>query len=387
MSEPQTEFFSEFYQDPASPAEPAAAPAPVPATEAQPAAPAGDTPEAAAAPPETPQPTDRDAKLKALVDQYAQEEKETLQGLSPEAQQRLLRRLAEKELVVQETRSQAQPETEALTPFEQELLQKATAPAQAKPPDTPPAPALTTAPAQGQFVGANWKTSADAVLDHGKAWTAYSQAVEQGDFSTQQAALNHIAAIEDAAFMGRFSQARPVIEQYIQQRIDAALGGVLPEVSEIAQERAIKTAQDLAIQDLAATPGMEKIAETLFQKGEGTIAFNGQKVDNTPLNRVIKENPWILDIKVEHQDPHVANRLTMTKMYKAAHQLLTRGNTTPVAAKALVQAGQEMERRTEQEKFRQGINGGGANTAPPAAPDYIDQIKARAGRGLNMADL
>lgn len=386
MTGTQNEFFQEFYEQPAAPV-----------TETVQAE--GVTPEPQkteteqATPPAQPPVNDRDAQLQALMDQYAQEEKETLQGLSPDAQQRLLRRLAEKELVVRETRKATEPAPQAdvLTPFEKELLHKeqaqpgATPPA--KEPAAPAAPTTAQPPATQPWVGANWRNPADAILDKGNAWSDYQIAVQEGDPAKQNAARSRIAEIENAEFLGRLNIILPVLEQQWQKRLDEALGPLLPQVSAISEERAISEARNLALSDLAQTPGMEKIEESLFKPGEGTIEFEGKKWENTPLNRLLKENPWLMDIRADHSDPAVAQRLTLTRIYKAAYTLLNRGGNPPVAARALVQAGQEMERKTEQEKFRQGLNGGSGSVTPPGSQDYIDQIKSLGGRGMNLSDL
>lgn len=290
-----------------------------------------------------------------LMQKFAQEHG---LDLNDARDKKLAQRLADKELFIQKLRGaagakgQQQNSVDALM---QEMLgdgQKGAT--QEKPAEQPAAETKPPAVGQSEDVGANWKTPEDAYTDLNQAWS-------DGD-------KRKVAEIENAMFVRRFAEVVPQIQEYVQQRIQKALeeqlGDVVPEMRQTVQERRFEAARELAIEKLSSVPGFEGVAELDKEVDGDPIVFNGQEFRNTAMNRILAENPWILEIQVQHPDPVKALQATNLRRYQAAYKLHQGGRVSSGQAKALVDAGKKIEARSKQDRTRQSLNGGaGAGTS------------------------
>ena len=82
------------------------------------------------------------------------------------------------------------------------------------------------------------------------------------------------------------------------------------------------------------------------------------------MNKAIAENPWLLQIRVNHADPNTASRLTNLARFRAAHKIVAGGKVPDIKAKQLMDAGKVAADKAQQDRTRQSLNGGpGAGTS------------------------
>lgn len=279
----------------------------------------------------------------------------------------IAKRLADKELFIRKQNADMaalrianKPATtdEGLTEFEKSLR-----PAKET---TPPAPAPVAAPKPGEpaapapnahpeDAGSKWTKPEDYLMDLNSAWQAND--------------LPKVHAIETAAWSRRFqSIAGPQIEAYVNQRVAALiqeqLGDVVPHVRQTVEQAQRTDSVDFAIQQLSKTAGFEDIGDLNKEVDGPPIKFNGEEFRNTPMNKAIAENPWLLQIRVNHADPNTASRLTNLARFRAAHKIVAGGKVPDIKAKQLMDAGKVAADKAQQDRTRQSLNGGpGAGTS------------------------
>lgn len=135
---------------------------------------------------------------------------------------------------------------------------------------------------------------------------------------------------------------------------------------------------------------LEKASEAVLTITDPATGQTGRFMD-TPANRVIAGNPWILTIQGSHPDPRINYQQTLALRYRATAQILaTQGQAAPLApagqpaqaagqaaapaspgmspadAAAFVQLGVQQQKREEANRILQGMNGGVTPTGQPA---------------------
>lgn len=316
-------------------------------------------PEAAPEPEaEAPEEPEAGGTRETLMQKFAQEHG---LDLNDARDKKLAQRLADKELFIQKLRGEQgakgqQNSTEdGVAALMRELRgedQKGAE--QVKPVEQPAVAATPPAAGPTDDVGASWKTPADA-------YNALNEAWNKGD-------LEAVTQVENAMFTRRFAEVVPQIQEYVQQRVQELLkeqlGDVVPAMRETVAARKQAEAIEYAVEKLSSVKGFEGVAELDKEIDGDPITFNGQEFRNTPMNRILAENPWILSIQERHADPDTAARLTNLARYQAAFKLHQGSKVSSGQAKALVDAGKKMEARSKQDRTRQSLNGGaGAGTS------------------------
>jgi hypothetical protein len=294
----------------------------------------------------------------ALLQQFA---KRT--GLDPNdpGQKKTLDTLVAKEKYIQELQGKLKAsdvaaqadQPQPLTKFEQEQIQAAEAAAAAQQGKQGQAPQM---PNVGQYndVGAQWQSPSDAYQDLSRAW---SHAQETGDFRP-------VVATEAALYERRFDaigmpKVQALVAAQMNQFFEQHFGTMMPMLQEQAAMAQSAAAEEFAFHELEGTDSYKDI-RALNQEQEGPpLTVNGEQYRNTPLNRILAENPWIMHIKRDAPDPQVADRLTYLARLKAAHSIHSKGRISAQAAKALVDAGSQQEQRRAQDAVRQSLNKGG----------------------------
>ena len=155
---------------------------------------------------------------------------------------------------------------------------------------------------------------------------------------------------------------------------------MLPSMKQTMEQRELSDSAAFALQQLEQTEGFEGIRDLLQAEEGPDIEVGGEKFKNTPLNRIVAENPWITQIRVDHKDPATARRATMIARYRAAHSIHAKqkpSGIAPETASDLVKAGATMAARTPTDRVRQSLNaGGGASSAgtAPAKQGYVEGL-------------
>lgn len=236
---------------------------------------------------------------------------------------------------------------------------------------------------QARSDGFNWTGPKDAYSDELKAW-------QEQDFNKLHNIREELAARTVQSLLmsvGPDGEANPspVLSNLIGKVIQQNIGGILPQMQQIVATNSRNEAKNLAIADV------EKIYPDLREMfvedgGQPIVDENGNKLPNTPLNRVLNENPELLDIYVQHNDPQTADRLTYTKLLKAARRIHAKEKGGTKKDKRLLEAGIKTGQRTEQERSRQSLNKGSGATATAGAgrKSYVDQLME--GRGRRLGD-
>lgn len=287
-------------------------------------------------------------------------------NLNDPREKKIAQRLADKELHIRKLRGEQGAKgqqkvtttEDGLTEFERGLRSSQKDAKQETPAQQPAAKSEAAAKSEESDVedaGAKWNSPSDAWTDLNKAWT-------EGN-------LEAVSNIEAAIFNRQFGAiAAPQIKNFVQSELQKFfkenLGDVVPQMKQSVAERRHADAKDFAISQLSAVKGFEGVNELDVKADGDPVVFNGAEFDNTPMNRIIAENPWILSIQEKHADPDKAQKLTMMARYRAAFKVHQAGKVPSTKAKQLVEAGKKMEARTRNERTRQSLNGGnGAGTS------------------------
>jgi hypothetical protein len=216
-------------------------------------------------------------------------------------------------------------------------------------------------------IGKDWKGVDDAYEALVEAWKDVGEAKEKG----KAAKMDRVNEIEAAIFQRRFDGiAWPVIAHIlpgvVKKVIQSELSSVMPKVQQTAERELLGDAREFALAQLAATQGYEDIESLVTEEDGPPVSFRGDSYPNTPLNRMIRDMPDILDIKAEHRDPEVAARLTFLKRLRAAHKLWKQGSLRAGRVKQAMKAGAKLTARREQDRTRQTVNAGGKATGLPS---------------------
>lgn len=206
---------------------------------------------------------------------------------------------------------------------------------------------------------------------------AWNRAGETKDFS-------EVNAVQHAAFVRRLAETGPqmlgpMIDQLVQQRLDEFaeknLGDVVPAVRQTIEQRRVQEAQDFALQQLLGTKDGFADDWKVMTKPTSDQLLEGRFQD-TPLNRILGENPWIQKIRETDSDPKTALIKTNLAQLRAARALFRKqqqSGITPEKAKALMQNGAEQAERKLKDRGRQQLNSGANNKRSPGAEDSTEE--------------
>lgn len=203
-------------------------------------------------------------------------------------------------------------------------------------------------------VGKDWQSEADAFGALNEAWT---EAAEKGDF-------RKVNAVDAAIFTRRFDavglpRVVAVVSEMLDRFAKQHLGDVIPAVRQNIEQTRRSNATEFAYQQLEKTPGFENVRDLTKEEDGQPVVINGQKFKNTPLNRILAANPDILDIRREHPDPEVADRLTYLARLRMVHRIYGSEQIQREKAGKLVKKGEQIaETAARKDRIRQGLNGG-----------------------------
>lgn len=322
-----------------------------------------------------------DAEVERLIEQFA---KET--GLDPKdsGQRKTLNRLAQKEVHIlrQQNRIRelegdtAQPdkgatsaEEEIFSQYKDEKPQPKEEPSRSQDGDKP--------------LWETWTSVADPYKAVAKAW---EKVQKENDFSD-------VNKVDQALFSARLLSSTPYIQQIAERVIQNTFGELMPDIEATVRSKRSDSAREWAINALSNEKGYEDIDGLFKEDGDGALVIDGQKYPNSPLNRILKDNPEIMDIHVtEHNGKFLSEadslRLTFMKRFRAVSKLHKMGKIDSKQARDLVDAGARMGKRAETEKVRQGMNRGSGAGQKQKDKTY-GQYLAEASRGgaQSLSDL
>lgn len=378
--------------------DPAAESAPVesPVVAAQPAEAATPQPE----PIEAPAAVSKSAtpeEVEALVQQFAKEHGLDPTNLDP-TQRNLLKRLADKEAYVRylDTPKPAAPAaalSHEMSAFERSLLgDEPEKPAEAAKPAAaePPKPVEAAPAPQTGFgdIGDKWAAEPNPEV---AAYNDWNQALADGDFAK-------LSQINRAIFRRNFvADALPAIqkmsEEIASRVIQERLGDVMPDIRRTAEFQRDADYRNQAVGELRKDPELAPVIDDLYKpQSEQKITVHGVQVPDTPLNRILSENPWIAETTFQGKDERATELRTtykqleiVARMYLqrksnsagAAPQQPVNGKTpvAPEAAQQLLDAGRKIEERAAQDRLRQGINAGAsAGSGSDGEDSYVSQL-------------
>lgn len=330
------------------------------------------------------------ATVESLIEQFAKEH-----GLNPQDPRdaKVLKRLADKELYIQELRGkEAAPADDGLTEFERQFLAKEPAKQETPQPERQPTPR------ESQFVAQDGKpVPYGDGYDHWKnfddGYREMAEAMNKGDLHGWRE-MNHALFVRQA---DRFI--RPAVEQRIREELQAFKERELRDVQQTVQSQrmrqAVQTDIQFAIQEVRSSAVYKDFVDSMDKPIDETqITINGEKVPNTPINQVIAKHPSIAHYRAENDpaimqklgpnvDQATLRRLTFIGQYKLAAkawrdmQNLAKptNGIPPKDAGRIFKAGVATAKASEQERARQGITrAGSSGGSKPARSAYDDAL-------------
>lgn len=348
-------------------------------------------------------------EVEALVEQFAKEHGLDPTNLDP-TQRNLLKRLADKEAYVRylDTAKPAAPAAalaREMSAFERSLLgDEAEKPAEVAKPAAaaePPKPEPQPAPQTGfGDIGDKWAAEPNPEV---AAYNDWNQALADGDFA-------RLSQINRAIFRRNFvADALPAIqkmsEEIASRVIQEQLGDVMPDIRRTSEVQRDVDYRNQAVAELRKDRELGPVIDDLYRpQSEQKIMVHGQQVADTPLNRILLENPWIAETTFPGKNERATELRTTYKQLEIVARLYLHGKTngpgatpqqpsngngkTPVApdtAQQLLEEGRKIGERTAQDRLRQGINAGAsAASATDGEGTYVSELVNLPGsRGLS----
>lgn len=203
-----------------------------------------------------------------------------------------------------------------------------------------------------------WRNAQDA-------YTAFMDAGSKGD-------VRAVAEINQAIFARQLEAWAPAlfgqVEARLQHMLKEDLGPVFETVKQNSERRMHQQAEQAAIEGLKKNQTIAKVWDDLFKplSNEPITDSRGARMTDNSINRIVRDNPHILDIHVPHPDPRISAQATWEKQYKAVIQIHMRNrqSANPQNAGKLIKAGADMaKRQAGQDRARQSLNAGGRQRA------------------------
>jgi hypothetical protein len=312
------------------------------------------------------QETTPERDVDTLIQQFA---KEHGLDLNDPNQRKIAKRLADKEVHIQKLTAKAaaaseQPDYYAQYAKELEGGSGETTAAPKEESGEKRAPQTQPADTEGQVDAPEFVKLARSWKNLTEPYTALNQAYADGDFQKAAETDNGLH------FQRTLAITVPIVEELVERRIKKLmaedLGDFVPSARQAAQERKEDEAWDHAKSSLLKHEDFKELAPKLFKAEEGPeIEIAGEKVENSPLNRILKQFPRLLNIKQEHKDPDKARKLTFYSILLEAANIykeFEKKGIPPEKAKELMDAGAKIQEREEQGRVRQGLNAGAGST-------------------------
>jgi len=320
-------------------------------------------------------------RVEQLIQQFA---KET--GLNPNdpGQRKTLKRLADKEAFIEQQKATikdleskvSKPDEDALTEFERKLFKD----------DEPKKDeeAKPIADSRDEPVLPQWDTPEQAYKAQVVAW----EKMQQGDFSA-------IADVDNRMFGLRLQGSEPYLKQAFANFLEETIGPILPDMHQAVSERRGQQALNTAVAEVSKQKGYEDV-KSLYTpvSDEPLITPDGTELQNTPINRVLQENPEIRDIRVTHTpsgkplSPQDALTATRMAQLRVAYRAWKRSSSDAKTIEKAFTAGKKANKRDQSDKVRQGLNSGpGARKQTEKQTLGQELLRASRGDQESLSDL
>jgi hypothetical protein len=273
-----------------------------------------------------------------------------------------------------------------LTDFEKSLV-----PDDAAPADANATAEQTEKPEPGKFgdIGDAWKAPSDALQALSEAYTPD----ENGKVN-----YDKVNEVELAIFARRFQAFMPWVDKAVEAFVKTNFGDLYQDLQVNRRNREYQQSYQSVVDGLKGQKGLEDI-DKMFQ-ADGTFEHKGKKFDNSPYNRVLRDNPLLLNIRVDRHpatgkflDPKTAEKFTIAARMKEAHRLWKQSkNVLPASdVQKVVKAGAQAQERNAQHRTRQALNAGGgasaAGSGPAAGNSFVSSLQKRSAGVLSLDDL
>ena len=219
----------------------------------------------------------------------------------------------------------------------------------------------------------HWQSAEDAQKEYAKAW-------EEGD-------LRRAGDIQMALNARWFHHSvEPYLLQRIHESIESRVGPVLQKDRQLQEREAEEDARMEAIEAIKRDPDMAKLIDEMF-KPDGTVEYRGQQVPGNAIWKMLKDNDWIMDIKVDGKTPREAHRATWARRYLAMARLYMRekqqATISTEKGKEIFNTGaKKAKEQAETERIRQTITKGNSKgKSRPLSDDqqFLAEISASGG--------
>jgi hypothetical protein len=187
----------------------------------------------------------------------------------------------------------------------------------------------------------------------------------------------------------------PIVQNVISQRLQAEFGDALDMLRKHREQSHHDHLYAGVLERLSKLKGYERIGELFETLSEQNIKVRSESVPDTRINRLLRENPWILDIHRNDRNPDKALQKTHLARFQALVKQWKKndGSVSLKDAKKLLESGAEIERRKQTDTARQRLNAGpGATSAGGSGKTDDDAwfnsiVKAKGGRAMSVRDL
>jgi len=236
--------------------------------------------------------------------------------------------------------------------------------------------------------------AAEAALDDiGKGWKAPVDAIRDENAAFESGEFEKVAEIRQAALIRHFNaMVGPHLKDLTTRlaQFEQKYGDVTEQTKKSLETQQRQEDQNFALESVKRDQSLGEAIGALFApaaEGE-TVEFKGQKFPATPFNKIVVDNPWLLDIQVQDENPRIAVRKTYAARYRAAAKIYQTANQQdPKKAISLVKAGRDMERRRQDtDRVRQSLNAGKGATTQTNKPrkDYAHEVMDATSDSFNV---
>lgn len=326
--------------------------------------------------------------IESLIQQFAEEHGLDLNNPN---QRKIAKRLADKEAFILKQTAKLKTlegggtkDTDYLAEFETSLGGGETT-AGEKVGDKPTDKPLETKPVESSAQGL------PTLGDIGDGWKTPEQGIEELNEAWSEGNWKKVHQIETARHLRyTLGLVLPLVEQRLKPIRDQLkeFGELAPNVRQSARERQSDDAREHAISSLSKLPDFKDVMENLFAVEDGDpVTFEDQQYENTPINRIFRDHPGLLHIRMEDKDPVKALKKTFFARYLEAAKLYKRSkpdSVSPKDVKRLIEAGVNRQKTAQtQDRVRQAINAGTGSTGLGKGgadkKHYVDELNSLPG--------
>lgn len=166
--------------------------------------------------------------------------------------------------------------------------------------------------------------------------------------------------------------ARPLLNSWIKEAAEEMLrerlGDALPTIKKVTAQSRTSEARETALTRLESTAQFKDVRSMLAPDGGPPIVLNGRSYQSTPLHKVLKSNPELLNIRIDGKDGKVDYAATQAQIMMAAYKRW-KAPSDRRSAEAALKTGMRIGEKTATQAEKNKVAGSsGGKTTKPAAP-------------------